>query len=304
MARRTLLSVHPHPDDESIACGGVLALAAASGDRTVVVTCTGGEEGENLAGIDLAGEDLATHRRRELAAALGVLGVEAHHWLGFRDSGMAGSPANDHPDAFFRADRDEAAARLAVVIRRERPLVVVSDPVDGTYGHPDHVTAYEVTRRAVEFAADARKLPGEPWRVPKRYVRVLSHRRLGAMHAALLAAGLASPFGTASSSPEALGFGVPDEQVTTRVDVRAVQEIRRRAMASHRSQIGPDSFFLNLPQALAVGVFDVEEFVLEDRPAGTAPAGDAASAKPEVDLFAGLDGLERVPPPGTTRDAR
>jgi LmbE family N-acetylglucosaminyl deacetylase len=71
----TLLCVHPHPDDESIACGGVLARTAATGVRTVVVTCTGGEEGENLAGIDLAGEPLPVHRRRELAAALAALGV-------------------------------------------------------------------------------------------------------------------------------------------------------------------------------------------------------------------------------------
>lgn len=280
MSRRTLLCVHPHPDDESIACGGVLARAAVAGDRTVVVTCTGGEAGDNLAGIDLAGEDLATHRRRELAAALHVLGVEAHHWLGFRDSGMAGSATNDHPQAFVQADRDEAAERLAAIIRRERPHVVVSDPADGTYGHPDHVTAYEVTRRAVALAADAR-LDGSPWRVPKRYVRVLAQGRLQATHAGLLAAGLASPFG-AGPVPERR-FGVPDAEVTTVVDVRAVQDRKRRAMASHRSQIGPDSFFLNLPASLADGMFAIEEFVLED---GGPPAG-----VPEGDLFAGLDGV-------------
>jgi hypothetical protein len=100
--RPTLLCVHPHPDDESIACGGVLARTAAHGGRTVVVTCTGGEAGENLAGIDLEGEDLPTHRRREMAAAVAALGVDEHLWLGYRDSGMVGTEDNEHADSFHR----------------------------------------------------------------------------------------------------------------------------------------------------------------------------------------------------------
>ncbi len=155
-AGRTLLCVHPHPDDESIACGGVLARASATGARTVVVTCTGGEAGENLAGIDLGDEDLPTHRRREMAAAIAALGVDEHVWLGYRDSGMVGTDDNDHPDSFHRADLDEAAARLAAILRRVRPDVVVSDDVHGTYGHPDHVKAHRVTVRAV----GARRRPG------------------------------------------------------------------------------------------------------------------------------------------------
>lgn len=283
----TLLCVHPHPDDESIACGGLLARAADEGHRTVVVTCTGGEEGENLAGIDLGDEDLPTHRRRELADALSCLGVVAHHWLGYRDSGMAGSPANDHPDSFHGADVEAAATRLAAILRTERPTVVVSDDRNGTYGHPDHVQAYRVTRRAVELAADAAApVDGAPWQVTRRFVHTLGRDRLLASHRGLLAAGLPSPFGQVARA-EDLPFGTPDDQVAARVDVAAWLDRKRAAMAAHRSQIGADSFFLNVPDELAGRFFGVEEFVLEG-PDGTpvlpGPEGPFAS------LLTGLAG--------------
>ena len=281
-----LLCVHPHPDDESIACGGVLARAAAQGAVTAVVTCTGGEAGENLAGIDLDGEDLATHRRRELADALAELGVAEHVWLGYRDSGMAGTPENDHVDAFAGADVEEAATRLAAVLRRLQPHVVVSDDAQGTYGHPDHVQAHRVTVRATELAEDPGvELDGlAPWSVTKRYVHALAVERLLQLHTALRGAGLASPFGEERElDREALPFGVPEEQITTRVDVRAHLEAKRAALRAHRSQISDDSFFLNLPDDLADEVFGVEEFVLERG----RPAQDSRSGY-EPDLFAGL----------------
>ena len=272
----TLLCVHPHPDDESIACGGVLARAAAAGARTVVVTCTGGEEGENLAGIDLGGESLAEHRRRELADALDVLGVEGRYRLGYRDSGMAGEAANDHPASFHRADLDEAAGALAVIVRCERPDVVVSDDAQGTYGHPDHVKAHHVTARAVALAADPHAdLAAAPFAVPKRYVHTLSRSRARQVHRALLAAGLASPFGDGAEP----AFGTDDAAVGTRVDVRPWLGRKRAAMAAHASQIGPDSFFLNTPQEVFATLFGTEEFVRQ----GVSPTDDA-----EDDLFDGV----------------
>jgi len=297
----TLLCVHPHPDDESIACGGVLARAADAGVRTVVVTCTGGEEGENLAGIDLGADDLVTHRRRELAAALAVLGVQRHHELGYRDSGMVGTASNEHPDSFARADIEVAAARLAAIIRSEQPQVVVSDDAQGTYGHPDHVQAHRVTVRAVAIAADPHApVAGPVWEVSKRYSHTLGKGRLLASHRALLRAGLPSPFGDAPiDRVEELPLGTPDEAVTTEVDVGPWLGRKRAAMAAHRSQIGPDSFFLNTPEELATSVFATEQFVLEAGRAG----GDGF---PETDLFAGITParVSAVPPsPATFRAA-
>ncbi|MEX2549765.1 MAG: N-acetyl-1-D-myo-inositol-2-amino-2-deoxy-alpha-D-glucopyranoside deacetylase [Nitriliruptoraceae bacterium] len=280
----TLLCVHPHPDDEAISCGGVLARAADAGVRTVVVTCTGGEEGENLAGIDLGAEDLVTHRRRELADALTALGVQQHHGLGYRDSGMAGTTANEHPGSFHRALLDDAAGALAAIIRTERPQVVVSDDAAGGYGHPDHVKANRVTVRAVALAADPdADVPGDPWQVTKRYVHTLAKGRLLATHRAIVDAGLASPFGDAVlEHVDDLPFGTDDAVVTTEVDVGPWLDRKRAAMAAHRSQIGEDSFFLNTPDTLAEEAFAVEQFVLEQGRLGD-------GERPEADLFAGID---------------
>jgi len=267
-APATLLCVHPHPDDESIACGGVLAAAAAEGIRTVVVTCTGGEAGENLAGIDLGEESLVEHRRRELDRAIAILGVSVHERLGYRDSGMVGTPENEHPDCFHQADLDEAACRLAAIIRRERPRVVVSDDANGTYGHPDHIKANRVTIRAVALAADpSAHVAGDPWQVARRYVHTFSRGRLEAAHAALVAAGLPSPSTEdvdADPESDAPRFGTPDELVTTRVDIRAQVATKVAAMRAHVSQMAPDSFFMNIPDEHVDEFLGTEDFVLED----------------------------------------
>lgn len=283
-----LLTVHPHPDDESIACGGVLARAVDAGAAVKVVTCTHGEAGDNLAGIDLDGEDLTSHRRRELRDALEALGVRDHDYLGYRDSGMAGDRANDHPDSFHRADLYEAAARLARIVRRFRPDVVVSDDADGTYGHPDHVKAFRVTERAVALAADPWwDTPGDggPWEVAKRYAVTLPRSRVLRAHRRLREAGIASPFGEEPlAGTDDVPFGTPDELVTTTVDIRPWLARKRRAMAAHRSQIGPDSFFLDVPGDLVEELFGSESFVLRSGPVRDRPVVDG----PEADLFTGL----------------
>jgi N-acetyl-1-D-myo-inositol-2-amino-2-deoxy-alpha-D-glucopyranoside deacetylase len=256
-----LLCVHPHPDDESIACGGVLARAASEGVHTVVVTCTAGEEGENLAGIDLGDVPLVEHRRRELAEAVAILQVGTHHMLGYRDSGMVGTPGNAHPACFHQADLEEAAGRLAAIIRVERPDAVVSDDANGSYGHPDHIKANRVTIRAVALAADAdADVAGAPWQVPRRYVHTFSRSRLLAAHRALRAAGLVSPFG---DGEEPDGFGADDAEVTTTVDVLPYVTTKFAAMRAHASQVGEESFFMNVPDVLVGDLLGVEEFILE-----------------------------------------
>lgn len=282
MADLTLLCVHPHPDDEAIACGGVLARYGQEGIATHVVTCTGGEAGENLAGIDLGEADLPTQRRQEMADAVAVLGLTGHTWLGFRDSGMADTDDNQHPDAFAATDLYTAAAHLARLVRDLRPHVVVSDDAHGSYGHPDHIQAHRVTERAIAMAADPWWDTGqEPWQVRKRYVHTLSRERVFAMHETLLEQGLASPFGDDPiSSPADLPFGSPEAIVTTRVPVLEWLDVKQSAMRAHRSQIGDDSFFFNLPDGAVGKAFGTEEFVLL--------AGQRGSAGIEDDLFAGL----------------
>jgi N-acetyl-1-D-myo-inositol-2-amino-2-deoxy-alpha-D-glucopyranoside deacetylase len=158
---RHLLLVHAHPDDESIYTGATMARYAAEGAQVTLVTCTLGELGEvippSLAHLaDGDGTGLGEYRTGELAAACAALGVADHRFLGgpgrWRDSGMMGTGGNDDPRCFWRADVDQAARALLEVIAEVRPQVMVTYDADGAYGHPDHIQAHRVTRRAFELA--------------------------------------------------------------------------------------------------------------------------------------------------------
>ena len=155
--------MHAHPDDESIGTGATMAKYAAEGVRVTLVTCTLGELGEiippSLAHLAADSEDrLGEYRIGELAAACDVLGVTDHRFLGgpgrWRDSGMMGTPANDDPRCFWRADVDEAAAALASLIREVQPQVLVTYDANGFYGHPDHIQAHRVAWHAFQQAGD------------------------------------------------------------------------------------------------------------------------------------------------------
>ena len=278
---RSLLGVFPHPDDESIAAALTLLHSAASGVATHVVTCTGGENGENLAGIDLD-LPMEEQRRMEMAAAVDALGLTSHAWLGYRDSGMVGTPENDHPDAFTNAGLDEAGARLAAHVRRVRPQVVISDDAKGTYGHPDHIMAHRVTVRAIELAADPdAEVDGAPHVVDLHVSHAVPRGGLRDLQEGLAERGIESPFGE-----DDLGdFGTPDEEVVTVVRAPGQVAAKRAAMLAHRSQVGEDSFFFNFPEDLYLEFMGVEHFAVVS---GARPLGKRELDAMATDLFAGV----------------
>lgn len=284
MAELGLMCVHAHPDDESIATGGVLLRAHDEGLRTAVVTCTGGERGEVVGpGMDPAEvfPRLGEVRRDELTRALELLGAGEPRWLGYVDSGMMGEAGNDDPASFWRAPFDEAVGRLVAQIRAFRPDVLVTYDAYGGYGHPDHIQTHRVSLVAAEAAAVPALHPdaGPAWTVPKVYTAVIPVSMMLRINASLREAGLPSPFGDADRA-EDLPFGTPDEQVTTAVDVRPWLERKMTALRAHTSQLAEDSFFLNFPGDVAGEAFTVEWFV---RLRSSVPAPDR-----EDDLFAGL----------------
>src|SRR5437868_2530507 len=148
----TLLLVHAHPDDESISTGGVMMKAKAHGHRVVLITATRGEVGE-IYNMDEATSrpGLGDIRTQELRAAGEILGVDRQEFLGYRDSGMVDTDDNKDPRSFHQATLEEAAGKLAVLIREERPDVVVTYAEDGVYGHPDHIKAHFVTNAALDM---------------------------------------------------------------------------------------------------------------------------------------------------------
>jgi N-acetyl-1-D-myo-inositol-2-amino-2-deoxy-alpha-D-glucopyranoside deacetylase len=273
---RTLLAVHAHPDDETITMGGTLARYSAEGVRTVLVTCTTGDLGE-VRDASLAKDGgVGALRERELEAATRTLGVSRVVRLGYADSGMAGWPSNHRAGAFFAADLNEAAQRLVRVIREERPQVMVAYDQTGGYGHPDHVKAHQVALAAFEQSGDARPLKLYFVRFPLSFARefVSSLRAVGIDAPGSAAAG-------ADAGPEVAEIGVPDELVTTEVDVRQYVAIKLAALACHRSQMTPDHWFMRMPPDLAARLWAKEFYSLE----GSTPS---RSGELEHDLFAGI----------------
>ncbi len=148
----TLVCFHAHPDDESIATAGLMALAARAGHRVVLVTATRGELGEIMPGVLEEGEQLGLRRCAELWASAETLGVERIELLGYGDSGMMGEPTNDAPWCFWQADVEAAARRLATILDDEAPDVLTVYDDHGGYGHPDHIQVHRVGMRAAELA--------------------------------------------------------------------------------------------------------------------------------------------------------
>jgi LmbE family N-acetylglucosaminyl deacetylase len=253
----TLVSFHAHPDDEAITCGGTMARAADAGHRVVLVTATSGECGEVVDGLLAPGETLGERRSKELADAAAILGVARVEILGYRDSGMIGTPENEDPDCFWQTPVDEAAARLARILAEERPDAFTVYDDHGNYGHPDHIQVHRVGVRAAEMA-----------RVDRVYEATLNRdefRRLMAR-----AAELGLPDVGDLPDLEDIGdqMGLPEELLTTAVDVSSHLEVKRRAMAAHASQIADNSFFLTLPPAAFAATFGTEWYRLRGAPPG------------------------------------
>ena len=234
MAEPSLLLVHAHPDDESIATGATMAKYAAEGARVTLVTCTLGELGEIIPPDlrYLLPDELGEYRIGELARACEALGVTDHRFLGgagrWRDSGMMGLPDNDDPRCFWQADVDEAAAELGAIIREVEADVIVTYDANGFYGHPDHIQAYRVAWRAFEMT-----------REPAKFYAI-------AMPRSVLANAVRLPADSWFARITDLSASVPDDQVTTAIDAAKYLDAKLAAMRAHETQITVDGEFFAL----------------------------------------------------------
>ncbi|MEV0127814.1 PIG-L family deacetylase [Dactylosporangium sp. NPDC050688] len=265
----TMVSFHAHPDDEALLTAGTLARAAAEGHRVVLVVATAG--GAGLASSEVLAEGpLARRRLAELHRSAEALGCARVECLGYEDSGMADAPSGA-AGAFADADREEAAQRLAELLRQEKAdVLTVYDPAGG-YGHPDHVQVHRVGIRAAQLA-------GTPVVLEATVDRRLLQRALRAVH---WLPGIPADFHPARFA----GAFAEPERITHRVDVRAFAAQKRAAMAAHASQAGADTgrrtlaVLLKLPRPLFRILMGREWYVQHGR----------APARPLIgDVFAGL----------------
>ncbi len=285
--------MHAHPDDESSHTGGTIARYCAEGAQVTLVTCTLGEEGENVSAelVHLKpGETMAAHRLDELHDAARALGLTDYVRLGgdgrYHDSGMvstaegiASARQDTSETAFWHADLLEASLALVEVIRDRRPQIVVTYDPFGMYGHPDHVQAHRVATYAAALASARYRLDlGEPWQISRLlWVTYGAHDMLVVLRLAQeqgIDLGWSVPEGEQEPPP----MVTPQDRVAVRVPIAPYGPQKSAALRSHRSQVNVEEPFWKLMEAS----YDVagESYVL----ASGLPYPDGAD-----DLFAGLE---------------
>lgn len=296
------MAVHAHPDDETISMGGTLATYAAVNSPTTdtyVITGTRGELGDIVIperDTPDEHERLGEIRMGEIAAAMAALGVTNFENLGFRDSGMVGDAGNEDPRSYHQhstADLDGTVEHLVRIIRRVQPDVIATYDDFGGYGHPDHIAAARVARRAWEVAGDPTWRPeaGAAWTPRKLYeVRTPDSQRDKVL-ALLESRGIESWWSEPKeATPEELeqwrqwraAMACPDEIITTRVDITRQLGAKRRAIQAHATQIKSDGPLLALTEQDYIDLGAAEQYRLIAHRLPSEPA------LPERDLFEGL----------------
>lgn len=268
-----------HPDDETFGSGSTLIKYAAEGASVFTSCATRGDVGEIADRSDATPETLSAVREQEYYDAGKVMGVKQSILYGFRDSGMAGSPDNDHPNAYIKVPMDEVVAKVVDTIRELKPQVVFTFDEGGGYGHPDHIHASEATKLAY-FAAGDPSYEGstlEPWKPSKLYYHGFPRSMMRKWFAAFAEADPDSDL--AKLDPQEMG--VPDEMLTTELDISAHAETRRKAIEVHQTQYSPLD---RMPSPELEADFLNTDFFIRVDP----PLADGESGIVETDLFEGL----------------
>ena len=253
-----LLAFFAHPDDEVFSCGGVMALNRQRGIHNTLVCATKGEAGE-ISSPELADpSNLGAVREQELLEAARHMGVDDLYFLGYRDSGMAGTPENQHPAAYANADPSAVVPRLVRFIRTVQPQVVITFDPTGGYGHPDHIAIHKHALTAFSAAADPAFAPelGAPWQAQRLFYPSFRREIFVELANQLEAQGIEPP----EWSNEEEGF--QERPIHAGVDVSAVSTAKWTAFKSHRTQFGPNHPFLVVPEEFILKLLSTEWFEL------------------------------------------
>ena len=279
----SLLGSYAHPDDEQGVTGLLHKYVNAGVDVTLAYG-TRGEAGEIAPGVKATPETLGQVREEEMRCAAEKIGVQNLYFLDYRDSGMMGTPENQNQTNLWNADLFAVAEKLVKIIRRHKTQVILTFDANGGYGHPDHIKMHQATLMAYFVAGDARAFPQqlkdglEPWTPLKLYWTVFPRSRWQKFSE------MAAERGMDISKPmqEFLKRAMPDEIITTRINVAEYVDLKMHALDCHASQLNPDSFFRKIPQDVRKDGMKVETLV-------RAESRVAPMQGVEEDLFAGIE---------------
>ena len=280
--RRSLLAVLAHPDDESFGPGGTLACYAAQENTEVWLVCgTDGDAGTVDAEMLSGYVSTAQLRAAELCCAAQILGLKGIDWYGYRDSGMAGSPDNQHPKSLYQAPMEVLVGRIVASIRDHRPQVIVCDNQFGGYGHPDHIKMHQATVRAFRAAGDRAQYPdaGPAFQPQRLYFTAFTPGLLKlAVRMMPLVGRDPHKFGR-NHDIDLAQIVRWETPVHARLDVRPYLETKNRASACHRSQGGPRESFRGIPRFVIRRLMGFETFTAVNRLPGRAIPSNATSLK-------------------------
>lgn len=284
-ATRRLLLIYAHPDDESFGNAGTIARYASEGADVHYATATRGECGDVAPALLADYADIGALRTAELSRAATTLDLASFHFLGYRDSGMPGSPNNAHPQSTVSAAVDDVAAKIAVLIRVLQPQVVVTFSPYGGYGHPDHIAVHWAALAAFHAAGDATVFGQHldaglfPWQPRKLYYSTFSTRLLKLALTGMRMLGKdPTKFGE-NGDVDFTRIVAEATPVTTRVNCGAFLAQKDQAWQAHQSQLGSMGFMVQIPRPLRRPFTRAEEFTR----IVPAPNGQL-----ETDLFAGI----------------
>lgn len=277
-----VLGVYGHPDDEQ-GVSGLMAKYAREGVDVTLVCATRGEAGEIAPGVNATSENLGTVRENELRCAAEKIGIRNVYFLNYRDSGMAGTAENNDPRSLWKANLFEVAGQIVRLVRRHRPQVMLTFDPNGGYGHPDHIRAHQAATIAYYAAGDPRIYPedGEeglqPWTPLKLYWGAFPRSRF------VKYAEVVEKMGLDVSVPlkEFVRRGIPDEWITTQIDVAEWVDLKLAALSCHASQMDPNLIWAKIPPEIRREGLKVETLI-------RAESRVAPSQGIEHDLFEGI----------------
>ena len=202
MDKISLLAIFAHPDDETFRCGGTLALLSQRGVSVHVLTFTTGQAGSCGDPPICLPNELGTVRTEELYCACRVLGLERPILL-------------DYPDGKLSiVHQEEGVAHILAHINSIRPQVLLTWPLHGLSGHPDHQAVSRWTLEAFQQPATA------------------GYEELTALYALAVPSSLAKKLGMNQLHT------MPDSEITVSVNIESVWEEKMKAIYCHRTQIG------------------------------------------------------------------
>lgn len=259
---KRVMAVFGHPDDEGQVTGTLAAFLAAGNDVTLVCA-TRGEVGEISDPALSTAETLGYTRELELRAAMAQIGFSDVRFLGYRDSGMDGTPENDDERCFHQQPPEVVVPALLTIMREVRPHYVFTWQVDGGYGHPDHVAAHRHTLAAFDACGDPEAYPetGEAWEPERLYWSARTRRQFAVIRLEMEKRGLLDePIKDEDRKRLEEMMAAPESPVSVIVDCSAFVDRKRRATSMHRSQFGDGGMWARVPEDLRASMYGEERF--------------------------------------------